>query len=170
MATETITLYELCQRAADSIEARPLNYHQEYWSRPAENLSALVKDIAKGNAASGELCGTVFCRAGWMVAHIDQPKSPERWRAEEASDTEYAGARMEALLREAGVPDYSIANLFGGGALDAVGVSEHAYGTAKYAEAGAKGLRDFAEAHKDKLQAATVEVWVDDAPPEARCQ
>lgn len=132
----TVTLLELCDMACQSIELRPNNYDQRMWAGDASGIGG---------------CGTAFCRAGWMMAHVKAPKRTLKW----CLDSTIASSATNLFLR-AGVPWIDIMRLFGGGALSLL---SHEPGTKEYAAAGATGFREFMAEHHNKLAATTVEIW-----------
>lgn len=128
-------VYELLEQTAEAIEECGLNYYQTVWAAPVEHVTA-------GREGA---CGTAFCRAGWMIniAHGDKAlsMSPYDWGRTHIADAAYA------MLETAGCPIRECAELFSGGAVT------QKYGTQAYNKAGAKGVRQFMERHRDKLKA-----------------
>lgn len=131
------TLYDLMAQVADEIEAAPEFYYQGWWSYPI-NKSGKRDDFT-------EACGTAFCRAGHMISIIDACKgitrTPREW------DRHNIASRAYSLFRAAGIPDNAANELFDGCAV------RGEVGTKEYAEAGAKGVREFMAEHEEKLKA-----------------
>lgn len=132
-------LYELCEQVCEAIEAQPLNYNQDHYAMSAR--------ILYGKAA----CGTAYCRAGWMMAVLEnKPQSPGSC----------IGGRATALLESAGIPSYSIAWLF------AAGTVEGERGSPEYIKNGVAGIRRFMTSWEHKLKTAQIKdgkVLVNDA-------
>lgn len=123
------TAYELCERVAKHIEEEPLRYHQGLWG--FENYA--IEDLARPQ------CGTVCCRAGWIVALHDGIGMERKGNVANRSD---------AIL---GYPDDSSVTM----ALyyDDGWVQAHEQGTKQYAKAGANGLRQWMKRNAAHLKA-----------------
>jgi hypothetical protein len=133
------TLYDLCDLVCESIATSPANYFQGRWAIP-------VRNISKPNSTG---CGTAFCRAGWMVAHL---RPAGRMPTQELSLGMISETAV-GLLTKAGVPPEDIADLFSGSALYNL-----SYDTPEYAEEGIAGMQRFMAKHSDKLKAARVQM------------
>lgn len=151
MPYETITVHELMERSAQSIENTPLNYTQHRYATNAR--MCFEKE---------EACGTAFCRAGWMMAHVDPPRSTSEWTTSDM----YTGIERRSikLLRDCGIPLGDIIKLFQSTALEeeTKGSILWCDGSETVAKAGAAGMRKFMQTHEAKLKAHTVEVWKDE--------
>lgn len=141
---KTITLYDLCERTCESIKLSPPNYRQESWAVRAA-------DYVPGT------CGTAFCRAGWMMAHVQKPQSTEAWCR--MSNEGFIKNDAYKLLKDAGIPDIAITELFSGAAVQHALLRIAKQGSRNYVAAGVEGMRVFMATHEAKLKAATVEVW-----------
>ena len=126
------TLYELCEQVCEAIATRPSNYCQEQWSVPACQVDS--KDPNQR-----EVCGTAYCRAGWMVALTSDSKE---------LPIDISGAAI-GLLCKANIPLYAIDRLFRGGACLPL---EH--GEEGYATEGVRGMREFMSLHETALKGA----------------
>lgn len=143
MRERPTTAWELCEGVCDAIEHAPANYYQEAFAIAAEDL----RDSGRG-AVSAEMCGTAFCRAGWMCAIMDaqdKAREPEGWMG---IDLYNPAVRC---LRAAGIPREEIDNLFDGG------VCKGDYGTESYVKSGIAGMKAFMERHEEKLKAHKLE-------------
>lgn len=137
------TAYDLMARVAAHILEEPKRYYQGKW------VTKKKSDIVDVVGAVPQ-CGTVACRAGWIVALHDGLNSkaitqeiqrtggdfPVAWRAHEILD----------------MSDRHTSDLFDGCVLLHM-VPSPTPGTAAYAKAGAKGIREFMRTHKAHLQA-----------------
>ena len=129
------TAWELCERVCEAIAAHPGGYLQEMW------VTRGKKVIGRAMSASlprKEICGTAFCRAGWLIEVADGAGAA----AAMACSWE---ARANALL---GVPHSATHNLFAASALGALKP-----GTKAYVREGIAGLRRFMKAHEAHLKA-----------------
>jgi hypothetical protein len=147
------TLYELCEQTIEAIEARPMNYYQDAWSADAK--LTVAQHLAPKE--QHEVCGTAYCRAGWMAAILGetQPKT---------------GALATRLFQEAGISFDDIRELFAAtdewefyayndafreGAEDDEDDDAIARpGSPEYIKAGVGGLRDFMAEHEATLKKA----------------
>lgn len=129
------TAYELLQRVCEHILEEPRRYNQERWLMRGKRY---IKDFG----LSAPACGTVGCRAGWIVLLHDGMKAKV---TDETCSTGWRAAQILGL----DVPRYGNAtfDLFAGG-----GVSGKV-GTKTYAERGAAGIRVFMAEHKFHLKA-----------------
>lgn len=119
------TAYELCNRVAQHIEEEPLRYHQQYWG--FEGQTSSLRQPA---------CGTICCRAGWIVnLHDGIGKFNGR-----------VGARSNQIL---GLDDEQTFDLY----YDGDSFEGLKQGTARYAKAGAAGLRKWMRKHAEHLKA-----------------
>lgn len=135
---EPTTLYDLLDEVCTMIQAQPLNYYQESWTTPARYVT------------SSEACGTAYCRAGWMAA-VGMNKN--------VGEDDVVGYAYR-LMQEAGFKNSEFIYLFG--ANQVCRVTSAPPGTAKYAEAGAAGVRAFMNKHEDRLRAAKLTKCEDD--------
>ena len=133
-------LWELCEQAVDAILMRPLNYYQDDFATDADTV--MVNDDYEVKEG---VCGTAYCRAGWMECILGIP------------DYNIAGDIARQLLEDAGIDDDDIDALFtstgGGKYTNAKGFNEKP-GTKAYARAGADGLKRFMKKHEMRLKAA----------------
>lgn len=120
------TAYELLERVCAHILEEPKRYHQDYWGLRGE----VPLDVPRPK------CGTVCCRAGWIVALNDGPK---------ALLHTCSGSRADRIL---GMTDEDTRELFYDDS-----VERFRQGTKRYANAGAAGIRRFMKKHKRYLQA-----------------
>lgn len=129
------TAYDLLARVCEHILDEPKRYTQE---------SYLVHGIAaiKNLGLAAPTCGTVGCRAGWIVALHDGPTGVRgeavEWRANQ-------------ILGRGG----DTHDLFSGTACDRLAGEDTSpiIGTKKYARLGVKGLRAFMKQHAKHLKA-----------------
>lgn len=127
-AAKPTTAYELLERVCDHILEEPRRYAQAIWGFERDMIAAIKAPPP---------CGTVCCRAGWVVALHDGPSAL-------LTIGSVAGRSNEIL----GL-DYGDTNaIYYDSSVDA-----HKQGTAAYATAGVRGLRAFMEQHKAHLQA-----------------
>lgn len=123
------TAYELLEAVAQRIEAEPRRYDQREWVRETE-------------------CGTVCCRAGWVVAIAD----PDVFATH---DAQAVGERADQIL---GLPESVLWNEL----YSTTCIRTRANpGTAEYAAAGARGVREFMAVHEAHLKARKLA----DVPP-----
>lgn len=149
-------LYDLCEDVCNAIALRPLNYNQGNWAIDADKVMT-----------AEEACGTAFCRAGWMVALVDEPRTPAEWTSLPDS---YIADKAELMLLNAGIPESDINQLFSGSACfdedDANGLDGISYpepGTPLYVQRGIEGMREFMFKYEKKLKAAKI-YYNDQAP------
>lgn len=135
-------LWDLCEGVCIAIKEKPDNYFQGAYSVDAKDIHASRQTGRK------EVCGTAFCRAGWMVAQLRPPKlSASDW------NNDYISTHAENLLSAAGIPSADIEDLFAGGAC-----SDYRFGTPEYVAEGIAGMRAFMTKHEALLRAAPVVV------------
>lgn len=121
------TAYDLCEMVAQHIEEDPLRYHQGLWGFEGEAF--------KDSSLKMPDCGTVCCRAGWIVALHDGAAALRHGVVAHRSDT---------IL---GYQDWQTMNLYYDGSLD-----ESKQGTKAYARLGADGLRQWMREHAVHLK------------------
>ena len=99
-------------------------------------------ELATHLIANHEMCGTAYCRAGWMLSILyDGP----------VSDGDYSiSAQAYRLLGEAGVPPEDIEDLFKGSQAGPIST----WGTPGYVQKGIDGMRAFMAKHEKKLKKA----------------
>lgn len=172
-----VTAYELMRRVAQDIRLAPLNYFQGDWACDAKDPLVEARDryddddhtpITQANikAATERIdaaCGTSFCRAGWMATHLVNPVGMQtkdwanlQFKAQEEEENAWRGGiyiLARNVLLDAGISRWAIENLFEG---DAVSGTP---GTQAYANAGAKGVREFMRQYASELKAHKVMVW-----------
>ena len=152
--------YDLLMDVAAVIEEEPRRYNQEDWLVRVE-----PSEVYEGKVESGPSCGTVGCRAGWIV------ELAGAWDKDADKDpivTWFGGGVAGAARRILGVNwgrspgeeyaremqfDMAITRLFDGAALSG---RDLRIGTPEYAAAGAAGVREFAETWKERLLATAV--------------
>lgn len=81
MASKPKTAYGLLGAVCRAIESRPLNYAQNSWCATRGGLMSRHGDIAELDPAldvEANVCGTSFCRAGWIVAVHDGKRARPR--------------------------------------------------------------------------------------------
>ena len=129
------TLYDLCDQVCEHIAERPLNYYQGWWAKKAKDVPGIDEHP--------EACGTAYCRAGWMMAILENKPQEytEPWQRSPIS------VKAHALFNDAGVPEDDVRELFSGTAVKGMP------GTANYVEDGIHGMREFMAKHEDKLRA-----------------
>jgi hypothetical protein len=122
-------LYELMEQAAEAILTSPEHYYQDNWSEPARNLYP-----------DKEVCGTAYCRAGWM---------------ENILGVSVDGCTARRLLHEA---EIDRADLFLAQNYRTEYNADFTYelrrGSPEYATAGANGIKKFMARNKEQLLAA----------------
>ena len=134
------TLWELCEQVCESIAAQPANYFQHSWAIKAESarnmaLSCNRDPERKKQIEHTEVCGTAYCRAGWMMAHL-------RGKAVTYNEGDQAMDLLRAARIECGT-------LFS--SEEAGPLAE--WGTPEYVQRGVDGMRKFMEANEAKLRA-----------------
>jgi len=147
--SDATNVYDLLMDVATAIEQEPRRYNQEQW------LLRVEPGADETGRAKYPACGTIACRAGWIV----QLAREQSW---------YPGAiNMQARdilgleLDHIGDKDRDtewwfyddIVVLFNGDALAGKGLT---IGTPEYAKAGAEGVRQFAEKWKERLTTTPV--------------
>lgn len=121
------TAYELCELVARHIEEDPLRYDQSTWGWEGARYRKMPA------------CGTVCCRAGWIVALHDGPAALK-------DDRVHISSRSDLIL---GLDGDETAEIYYNGER----LIQFEQGTKAYAQAGAAGLRDWANRHAVKLKA-----------------
>ena len=171
-------LYELCERVCEAIMAESRRYNQEMWADLA-CVTELGERREPVDKSAVPACGTVACRAGWMV-EIELASRPDmdemtlnRWITYLAHNC-YLSHKVQGMAHEIlryddpTAPDWyrsAVTNLFGGEALEqenpdlreADDEGGYSYnlprrGTPEYAELGAKGVREFMAKYKGWLK------------------
>lgn len=150
------TAYDLLEQVAQHILAEPARYWQELWVLRG-------KHVIERTGLTAPSCGTICCRAGWIVALHDGLDS-------DAINANAQVRHSEAVMRRAneilGVGMWVTKELFDGDALtpvdeysDAIEDAPDALepGTQAYAEAGALGIREFMAEHEAALKARILE-------------
>jgi hypothetical protein len=146
-ATKPETAYELLGAVAACILAEPRRYDQGSWLYDA----AQVADLA-----SPPPCGTVACRAGWIVALHD---GLDGLRA-------IGNSRVQERADDILDMSFETTEFFGACALyDELRIDEEEdmpeLGTKEYAEAGAAGVLKFRDEYAEQLKARRLA----DVPP-----
>lgn len=126
------TAYDLCERVAQHIEEEPLRYHQGLWGFERFVIAELQQPQ----------CGTVCCRAGWIVA-LHDGIGAEKSVGVAARSSQILGYRNEDLSE-----DSAVMSLYYDGSM---GHLEQ--GTKKYAQMGASSLRKWMRKHAAHLKA-----------------
>lgn len=121
------TAYDLCELVAQHIETDPLRYDQSAWGWEGMHYQQMP------------MCGTVCCRAGWIVALHDGPAALKDERV-------HISSRSDLIL---GLDGDQTAEIY----YDGERLLAFQQGTKKYAQAGAAGLRDWAKRHEAELKA-----------------
>ena len=145
-------VWDLCEQVCDAIEASPTNYYQGAWARPVGHIihRILAQEYSTPEAKT-EACGTAFCRAGWMVAIVDQMNGPEMVKRNLASHHVFVMERATSILRKAKIPDSEIRRLFSSD--DAGSICESfLWGSKEYAAAGVRGMRRLMESYETQLK------------------
>lgn len=147
------TLYDLCEAVCEAITMQPNNYCQERYATDAESW------IRTHNRSTEGVCGTAFCRAGWMMAILDGERGITRTTKQWTNARNYVRIERESrkLLAKAGIPEVDIHNLFRAGSLDPAGVCSDDIGTEAYVKAGIAGMRRFMDVHEVKLKAYKIQ-------------
>ncbi len=149
------TVYDLLALVAHHIEEEPRRYFQDVW--------VLIGEEIRNHVDFEPACGTVCCRAGWIVALHDGLRAP----AIEATARARFSPRVELrALQILGMSDVGF--LFNAFISDEDDLDEDSGdlvsaepGTPEYAKAGADGLRAFMEEHAEHLKARRLA----DVPP-----
>jgi hypothetical protein len=131
------TAFELLELVARHIEEEPRRYNQEMW---------VLRGLALKTLGLEPPCGTVCCRAGWIVALHDGLDAADNMTAEDRA------------IQILDVPHRVTAQLFSALSInywsDAAGaVVGPSRGTPEYAKAGADGIRAFMATHEGHLKA-----------------
>lgn len=136
------TAYELLGRVCEAIKAHPLSYYQRMWA--AKPDWCFAPDVAAKNE-----CGTVFCRAGWLVALNDGNKNidVENDVVELKGRFEHIQTRAKALLD---MSDDDVRPLFSESSVTG------SPGTTDYVRQGVRGIRDFMRKHEAHLKARSL--------------
>lgn len=135
-APKPSTAYDLCMLVAQHIEEEPLRFNQgQWWARGR----VLLRAMAHNNIQQAPPCGTMACRAGWIVGLHDGIGGTRK-----AMRHLGISARARQIL---GVTPISVYRLFDGFAVDG------APGTPEYAKVGADGLRRWARRRAKHLKA-----------------
>lgn len=144
--------YDLLEAVARHIEEEPRRYYQSSWVLRGDRIRALE--------LAAPACGTVGCRAGWVVALNDGLNAPaivSQLGALPAFD-EPVRDRAEEIL---GLGHLDTDDLFSGCAIyveDAGGCDiTPPAGSPAYAKLGADGIRAFMKAHEAHLKARSLE-------------
>lgn len=139
-AAKPKTAYDLLARVADHILEEPKRYYQTNWGLRGTHLEAIKKELRPA-------CGTVACRAGWIVALHD---GPERLNGTHLQLLKRIPARARMIL---GATDnkqdirWDASDLFDGAACGMA-----AEGTVEHAKRGASGIRAFMRKHAAHLK------------------
>ena len=137
-------LYDLCDQVCESIAARPQNYMQQRWAATEPKRTLEVEcgsDTAARLIAKHEMCGTAYCRAGWMLSILrDGPVNEQH----NISNT------VMNLLHKAGVPPSDTDKLFNGSQAGPLST----WGTPGYVQKGITGVREFMAKHEQTLKNA----------------
>lgn len=142
MTTRPTNAYELCERVCEHIAAEPLTYNQ---------ATFLSCDVDEQRAVMGRPtdCGTMACRAGWMVVLTD---GINRAVAHEFHIEERACELLGVISSTSDI-GWDVADLFNGGAIDEDILKP---GTEAYALEGVRGLRAFMATHEAHLRATPI--------------
>lgn len=132
------TAYELLERVIEHIREEPKRYYQNRWLMRRQDI------IAEGMEAPP--CGTIACRAGWIVLLHDGVRSGIDGEYVPARANEILGATTYGYDADTNQQTPSTCRLFGW--------EDNGWaGTRAHACQGIKGLRDFMKQHKAHLQA-----------------
>ena len=137
-------LYDLCDQVCESIAARPQNYMQQRWASTDPQRTLEIEcgvDTAKRLTSQHEMCGTAYCRAGWMMSILYDGPVDEDINIDR---------RAHILLEEAGVPGPEVVSLFVGSQAGLL----NTWGTPEYVQRGIDGMRKFMDRHEQKLKNA----------------
>lgn len=143
------TAWDLCELTCDAIAERPLNYYQGSWASAA---ALCWREDHGREPPPEELCGTAYCRAGWMaslagiidgtvVTDMDGIYSRRRKIENFARD----------LLHRVGADVEDINQLFSGGSVGG------AMGTPDHVANGIRGMRAFMAKYEAGLKATPIE-------------
>lgn len=139
------TAFDLCEMVAQHIEEEPRRYNQGTWMK---RLSPRDFKLAFGVAPP---CGTMACRAGWLV-HLHDGPSVDAAIVNTGFHSMFTPTRANQIL---GMDEKDTSDLFNGSAVrsytDAIGKPR--FGTKAYAREGAVGLRRFMREHAARLKA-----------------
>lgn len=163
--TRPTNAYEACQMAANIIAVHPHNYFQDYFALTApmagQNFYFYEESsIVQALRAADNVCGTVFCRSGWVTmlaigeAHAD---GTLRIPAHLNVRTVDWGIIGEVLVGASSLESrYPLSDFFlAWDRVTSATSNKFAHGTEEYALEGARGLRAFAEAWRDRLERTT---------------
>lgn len=128
------TAFELLNRVCKHILEEPKRYYQGMWGNTNE-------DLIKATVGSVPACGTMACRAGWIVALHDGMPAFHRMLNMDCLPGE-VGVRAKEILG-----DLDTDSLFDEDAVNGFP------GTVAYAEQGASGIEDFMAKHEEYLKA-----------------
>lgn len=153
-------VYELLEAVARHIEEEPRRYYQDMWALFGDNIHAFL-----GGDFAAPPCGTVCCRAGWIVGLCDGLDAPALGVNR---DFAYSFSVMKRAMEILGMSEAEIGALFEPFTDDEDDSEETGQqfvdapaGTLEYAKAGADGLRAFMEQHAERLKARKLS----DIPP-----
>lgn len=145
--TRPKTAYELLERVANHILQEPKRFWQDTWGIVGKRA------IRREGFDAVPACGTVACRAGWVVALHDGPKMipvlEDFSRPLNSIDVPKRANQILGFGTMTHAPETS--ELFSS---EACGPRDkRRFGTHEYARLGAAGLREFMAAHADHLKA-----------------
>lgn len=157
MSEQPKTAYELLERVCEHIVEEPKRYHQGVWAL----LGGRIADALGKEAAPA--CGTVCCRAGWIVALHDGLNAKPLQAESNGVRTNVVEERAQSILD---LSEDATLDLFDGSALEIEqgldkfdddgeydGPELPRRGTLEYAQLGADGLRKFMTQHESHLKA-----------------
>lgn len=136
--------YELLDDVAKAIIEEPKRYNQGDWgTTDRERIRGFLVEESKLRNPEPPQCGTMACRAGWIVVltgrRVDHPASVEQ----DAVAILGGGIAWNEYQRD-------IDNLFSGGAVSG------RIGTRAYAREGVRGIRKFQKKWKERLLATPI--------------
>lgn len=136
------TAYELLDLVAKHILEEPKRYYQGLWVTKTES-------VIEARMGAVPACGTMACRAGWIVALHDGLDS-KAIASEMRRRSIWSLPVMERANAILGMSESDTERLFDGGAMPYWAARP---GTKGYARLGAKGIRAFMRKHAAHLKA-----------------
>lgn len=158
--------FDLCMDVAKAIREEPMRFSQDNWYTEDSDF---IRQVLRGEGP-GPACGTMACRAGWMVILARTPSA--YIQAIQIQDTAFRLLGVKDA--QASYDDYDheesdeertfrwdVRELFDG---EACTIRDDqrmrvgpAIGTPEYAEMGAKGVEEFARKWEARLRAKAIQ-------------
>lgn len=134
------TAYELLERVCEHILEEPRRYYQEFWAvRDKQKIADVMGSVPS--------CGTMACRAGWIVALNDGLNS-RVMRADHDTFSPIEDRANQIL----GLGSGDTGRVFSACAVRGASYGGPKHGTARYAREGVKGLRKFMREYEAHLK------------------